>query len=52
MKDLTLKKRNIKLRQFMSLYFEVIQDYFPIILATPEAVSKYLPLIKDTFDFS
>lgn len=49
-KDLTLKKRNIKLRQFMSLYFEVIQDYFPIILATPEAVSKYLPLIKDTFD--
>ena len=49
-KDLTLKKRNIKLRQFMSMYFEVIQDYFPIILATPDAVSKYLPLIKDTFD--
>lgn len=49
-KEITLKRRSVKLRQFVSMYFDIIQSYFPIILATPEAVSKYLPLFKDVFD--
>lgn len=49
-KEIGIKRRTVKLRQFMDAYFEVIQNYFPIILATPDAVSKYLPLTKDSFD--
>jgi len=43
-------KRTFKVRQFMDVFVKVLLEYFPIILATPDAVSKYIPLEQDLFD--
>lgn len=44
------KSNKFKVRQFIEAFYDVILNYFPVILSTPNAASKFLPLRKDSFD--
>lgn len=48
--ELKSKKSNLKVRQFINAFWDIIINNFPIMLITPGAVSKYLPLIDNAFD--
>ena len=49
-KEVGKNSRKIKTKQFMEIFLDLILRLFPVVLATPSAVSRYLPLQKDKFD--
>ena len=49
-KEVGKNSRKIKTKQFMEIFLDLILRLFPVVLATPSAVSRYLPLQKNKFD--